>query len=167
MGAHESAGEAIMSRLKVSLLFFVCLSGAGQAQTAPHATPPDAFRHFSDSELAKLSSGKGALTLSTLSDHQNYYVLVAGRTGPGEVEVHEHWIDYMAIQQGEAEFTSGGTATGMHDTGPGERRGGSITGGTVVSLKPGDFLMVPAGQPHLTTIKPGSNFRAIVFKVRE
>jgi len=137
------------------------------AQTAPHATPPDAFRHFSDAELAKLSTSKAALTLSTLTDHQSYYVLVAGRTGPGEVEVHEHWIDYMAIQQGEAEFTSGGTVTGMHDTGPGEKRGGTITGGSVVSLKPGDFLMVPAGQPHLTMIKPGSNFRAIVFKVRE
>jgi len=36
----------------------------------------------------------------------------------------------------------------------------------VVTLRPGDFLMVPAGQPHLTMIKPGSSFRAIVFKVR-
>ena len=159
-----------MLKSKLSLLSLglpLCLAGAALAQTVPHKPPPDAFRHFSDSELAKLSTGKGPLTLSTLADHQNYYVLVAGRTGPGEVEVHEHWIDYMAIQQGEAEFTSGGTVTGMRDTAPGEKRGGTITGGTVVSLKPGDFLMVPAGQPHLTMIKPGSNFRAIVFKVRE
>ena len=144
----------------------VCLSGSSQAQTAPHATPPDAFRLISDAELAKLSTGKGALTLATLTDHQNFYVLVAGRTGPGEVEVHEHWIDYMAIQQGEAEFTFGGTLSGARDTGPGEKRGGTITGGTVVTIRPGDFLVVPAGQPHLTMIKPGSNFRAIVFKVR-
>ncbi len=138
--------------------------------TAPatgHATPPDGFRVFNDAELARLSSGKGALTLATLVDHENHYVLIAGRTGPGEVEVHEHWIDYMAIQQGEAEFTFGGTASGMRDTGPGEKRGGTITGGTVVTIKPGDFLVVPAGQPHLTNIKPGSNFRAIVFKVRQ
>ena len=156
--------------LKSSLLLLglpLCLAGAALAQTAPHTTPPDAFRHFSDAELAKLSTGKGPLTLSTLADHQNYYVLVAGRTGPGEVEVHEHWIDYMAIQQGEAEFTFGGTATGMRDTGPGEKRGGAIAGGTVVTIKPGDFLVVPAGQPHVTMAKPGSNFRAIVIKVRE
>jgi beta-galactosidase beta subunit len=155
---------------KVSLLsigFALCLAGAAHAQTAPHTTPPDAFRLFSDHDLAALASGKGALTLSTLTDHENFYVLVAGRTGPGEVELHEHWIDYMAIQQGEAEFTSGGTATGMRDTAPGERRGGTITGGTVVTLKPGDFLMVPAGEPHLTMIKSGSVFRAIVFKVRQ
>jgi mannose-6-phosphate isomerase-like protein (cupin superfamily) len=157
----------MISRLLIACGMAACLAQAAHAQTAPHATPPDAFRHFTDQELAKLSSGKGALTLSTLADHENHYVLVAGRTGPGEVEVHEHWIDYMAIQQGEADFTFGGTATGMRDTAPGEKRGGTITGGTVVRLKPGDFLMVPAGQPHLTMIKPGSNFRAIVFKVRE
>ena len=155
----------MMLRLLIAGGMAACLAHAAQAQTAPHATPPDAFRVFNDKELATLSSGKGALTLSTLADHENHYVLVAGRTGPGEVEVHEHWIDYMAIQQGEAEFTSG--VTGMHDTGPGEKRGGTITGGTVVTLRPGDFLMVPAGQPHLTMIKPGSTFRAIVFKVRE
>jgi mannose-6-phosphate isomerase-like protein (cupin superfamily) len=155
--------KTMFSLLSLGLL----VTGAAIAQTAPHTTPPDAFRHFSDSELAKLATGKGPLTLATLTDHQNYYVLVAGRTGPGEVEVHEHWIDYMAIQQGEAEFTSGGTVTGMRDTAPGEKRGGTITGGTVVTLKAGDFLMVPAGQPHVTMAKPGSNFRALVIKVRE
>ena len=155
--------KTMFSLLSLGLL----VTSAAIAQTAPHTTPPDAFRHFSDSELAKLSTGKGPLTLSTLADHQNYYVLVAGRTGPGEVEVHEHWIDYMAIQQGEAEFTSGGTVTGMRDTAPGEKRGGTITGGTVVTLKAGDFLMIPAGQPHVTMAKPGSNFRALVIKVRE
>ena len=158
-----------MPKLLKSLLgigFALCLAGSGRAQTAPHATPPDGFRHIGDAELAKLSSGKGPLTLATLTDRENPYVLVAGRTGPGEVEVHEHWIDYMVIQQGEAEFTFGGTVTGTRDTGPGEKRGGTIAGGTVVSLKPGDFLVVPAGQPHLTMAKPGSPFRAIVFKVR-
>jgi mannose-6-phosphate isomerase-like protein (cupin superfamily) len=161
--------------LKISLFSIglaLCFAQAVHAQTtvapaAPHAAPPDAFHHFSDADLAKLSSGKGVLTLATLADHETHYVLVAGRTGPGEVEVHDHWIDYMAIQQGEAEFTFGGTATGLRDTAPGERRGGSIAGGTVVSLKPGDFLIVPAGQPHLTMVKPGSAFRAIVFKVRQ
>jgi len=73
----------------------------------------------------------------------------------------------MVIQQGEAEFTSGGTASGMHDTGPGEKRGGSISGGPVVRLKPGEFVVVPAGQPHLTMIKGSGPFRAVIVKVRE
>jgi mannose-6-phosphate isomerase-like protein (cupin superfamily) len=144
----------------------LCLAQAATAQPARHTTPPDAFRHITDAELAKLSSGPGALTLSTLADHENTYVLVAGRTGPGEVEIHAHWTDYMAIQQGEAEFTSGGTATGTRVTGDGELRGGTITGGTTVTLRSGDFVMVPAGEPHLTMIKPGTPFRAIVFKIR-
>ncbi len=156
----------MMSRLLFAGCLALFLTGAVQAQTSGHAAPPDAFRLFSDKKLAGLAGGKGALTLSTLVDHENHYVLVAGRSGPGEVEVHEHWIDYMAIQQGEAEFTFGGSLAGARDTGPGEKRGGTITGGTVVRLHPGDFLVVPAGQPHLTMVKPGSTFRAIVFKVR-
>jgi len=142
------------------------LSAPASAQTG-HTAPRDTFRVIGDAELAKLSSGKTPLVLSTLVDHENHYVLVAGRSGPGEVEIHEHWIDYMVIQQGEADFTSGGTASGMHDTGPGEKRGGSITGGTVVSLKRGDFVVVPAGQPHLTMIKGSGPFRAVLVKLRE
>ena len=155
-----------LAALAGGMSFLACLASA---QTVPtgHAAPRDAFRVIGDAELAKLSSGKTPLVLSTLVDHENHYVLVAGRSGPGEVEIHEHWIDYMVIQQGEADFTSGGTASGMHDTGPGEKRGGTITGGTVVSLKPGDFVVVPAGQPHLTMIKGSGPFRAVIVKVRE
>ena len=160
----------MMSRLLTAFALSLCGLVTASAQTsAPatgHAAPPDPFKVFSDKELAGLATGKGALTLATLVDHENHYVLIAGRTGPGEVEVHEHWIDYMAIQQGEAEFTFGGSLTGARDTGPGEKRGGAITGGTVVTIKAGDFLVVPAGQPHLTMVKPGSTFRAIVIKVR-
>src|SRR3569833_63351 len=156
----------MMSRLLMTCVLSVCVTGTAGAQGTGHAATPDPFRVFSYKDLAGLASGKGALTLSTLVDHENHYVLIAGRTGPGEVEVHEHWIDYMAIQQGEAEFTFGGSLSGARDTGPGEKRGGTITGGAVVTLHPGDFLVVPAGQPHLTMIKPGSSFRAIVFKVR-
>jgi len=156
----------MMIRLLTAAVLTAGLTAAAMAQPVGHAAPPDTFHVFSDKDLTGLAAGKSALTLSTLVDHENHYVLVAGRTGPGEVEVHEHWIDYMAIQQGEAEFTFGGTASGMRDTGPGEKRGGTLTGGTVVTIRPGDFIVVPAGQPHLTMIKPGTTFRAIVFKVR-
>jgi mannose-6-phosphate isomerase-like protein (cupin superfamily) len=155
-----------MHRLLMACVLSVCVTGPAGAEGTGHAAPPDPFKVFSDKDLAGLATGKGALTLATLVDHENHYVLIAGRTGPGEVEVHEHWIDYMVIQQGEAEFTFGGKLTGARDTGPGEKRGGAITGGTVVTIKAGDFLVVPAGQPHLTMVKPGSSFRAIVIKVR-
>jgi mannose-6-phosphate isomerase-like protein (cupin superfamily) len=160
----------MVSRFLIAGCAAALLAGAAMAQivvpATGHATPPDAFRVFSDKELTGLASGKTALVLSTLVDHETHYVLEAGRTGPGEVEVHEHWIDYMAIQQGDAEFTFGGTASGMRDTGPGEKRGGTIAGGTVVTIHPGDFIVVPAGQPHLTMAKPGTNFRAVIIKVR-
>src|SRR3569623_2606617 len=122
----------MMSRLLMACALSACLAGTAGAQGSGHAAPPDPFRVFSDKDLAGLASGKTALTLSTLVDHENHYVLIAGRTGPGEVEVHEHWIDYMAIQQGEAEFTYGGSLNGARDTSPGEKRGGTNSVGTVV-----------------------------------
>src|SRR6478736_1815203 len=122
----------MMVRLVIAAGMAAGLSLAAHAQTtAPatgHATPPDAFRVFGDKELATLSSGKTALVLGTLVDHENHYVLIAGRTGPGE------------------------------------KRGGTLTGGTVVTIHPGDFIVVPAGQPHLTMVKPGTTFRAVIIK---
>ena len=132
LGSYDGAGEsiegALMSRIMTLLALAVSIAflNASASAQAGHTAPRDAFRVIGDAELAKLSSGKTPLVLSTLVDHENHYVLVAGRSGPGEVEIHEHWIDYMVIQQGEADFTSGGTASGMHDTGPGEKRGGRI-----------------------------------------
>src|SRR5207237_9739066 len=79
-----------------------CFSQPAVAQSG-HAAPRDAFRVIGDAEWAKLPSGAAPLVLSTLADHQSHYVLIAGRSGPGEVEIHEHWLDYMVIQQGEAE----------------------------------------------------------------
>ena len=140
------------------------IAGAS-AQTAPHARPPEPFAHVTDAELAARVAG-GPLVLSVLSDHETYYVQAAGRNAPGEPEVHAHWIDYMVIQHGEAQFTYGGTLSGAHETAKGEVRGGTSTGGTTVTLRAGDYLMVPAGQPHLTMIKPGAPFRAFVFKAR-
>ena len=142
------------------------LARPAAGQVSGHAAPPEDFQYRGDADLAALVAKPGALTLSVLSDHENYYVQVAGRTGPGEVEVHRHWIDYMAIQHGEAIFTYGGTVSGARDTGNGEQRGGTITGGNTIALHPGDFVMVPAGQPHLTVLQPGTLFRALVFKVR-
>jgi len=49
----------------------------------------------------------------------------------------------------------------------GERRGGTITGGNTVASKAGDFLTVPAGEPHVTMMRPCRPFRAIVFKIKQ
>jgi quercetin dioxygenase-like cupin family protein len=56
---------------------------------------------------------------------------------------------------------------GEHETGPGEKRGTSITGGTSYALTPGTSITVPPGVPHWTVLKPGAHFRAVVFKLKD
>ena len=156
---------------------FALLSTAALAQAvAPAAVPgamsghqPDAFKHLSVAEQAALVAkpGPGGLTLSVISDHENWYSEALGRTTSGVVEVHDHWIDVMTVLSGDATLTIGGTVTGGQPTGPGETRGGQITGGTIVQVHPGDYIQIPAGTPHLTTLAPGTTFHAMVVKVRQ
>ena len=90
-------------------------------------------------------------------------LLAARRDGPGEVELHIHKNDQFVVQAGHASARVGGTVTGNHETGPGEFRGGTITGGRDYQLAPGDILWIPAGAPHQVTPK-GGTFRYLAFK---
>lgn len=132
------------------------------------ATAPDGFRHLGADEIAGLlnkpANGPNPIA-AFVSDHENYYIEYVTRVADGEVEVHPHWIDYMSVQSGEAVLTTGGTVTGGRDTGAGEMRGGTQAGGTTTVLKPGDYVAVPAGLPHVMT--PKGKITYLIFKVRQ
>jgi len=89
------------------------------------------------------------------------------RDGSGVPEVHANWADHFVVTEGEATLVVGGTVVGEHETGPGEKRGTSITGGTSYALTPGTSITVPPGMPHWTVLKPGAHFRAVVFKLKD
>ncbi|HEX3753546.1 MAG TPA: hypothetical protein VHV26_00585 [Rhizomicrobium sp.] len=141
---------------------------AALAQAAGgHAAPPEPFIYHSDGDLQGMTS-KPTLgpVLSVLSDHENYFVEVVGRTKSGEPEFHSHWIDYIIVQHGEGTLTYGGTDTGA--TGHGEMRGGTINGGKSMDLHPGDYFEMPAGVWHQISLKPGTTaFRYMVIKIRQ
>lgn len=89
------------------------------------------------------------------------------RTASGVPEIHRDWADHFVATEGEATLVVGGTVVGEHETGPGEKRGTSITGGTSYVLTPGTSITVPPGMPHWTVLKPGAHFRAVVFKLKD
>ena len=97
--------------------------------------------------LAKPGNG---YALQDLWTGTGYRVLISHRVEPGEVEVHLNMNDVFFMQQGHAAITIGGTVAGGRDSAPNERRGGTLTGGTVKRLAPGDMLFIPAGVPHIT-----------------
>ena len=105
-----------------------------------------------------------AATSATLVTTDKYIALFSHRTVDGTPERHANWTDVMVMQQGEVTFTYGGTITGNTVDANGESHGGTLSGGTTVTLHAGDYLQVPAGVPHLMTA-PKGDFHYFVTKV--
>lgn len=154
--------------MKTLLLASAFALAATAAFAQVRNTAPDGFKYLSAAEIAALmnkpANGPNPIA-SFVSDHENYYIEYVTRLNPGEVEVHPHWADYMSVQSGEATLTTGGSVTGNRDTGQGEMRGGTLAGGSTITLKPGDFVAVPAGLPHL--MNPKGKVTYLIFKVRQ
>ena len=105
-----------------------------------------------------------APTSVTVTTAEKYSVLFSHRTVDGTPERHANWTDVMLMQHGDVTFTYGGTISGNTVDDKGESHGGTISGGTTVTLHAGDYLLVPAGVPHLMTA-PKDDFRYFVTKV--
>lgn len=154
--------------MKILLPVAAALLTAATAFAQVRNTAPDSFKYLSAADIAGLlnkpANGPNPIS-SFVSDHENYYIEYVTRVAPGEIEIHPHWADYMSIQSGEATLTTGGTVTGNRDTGAGEMRGGTQVGGSTITLKPGDYVAVPAGLPHLMV--PKGKVTYLIFKVRQ
>ena len=113
------------------------LSAADAGPAVVHLTAADV-----DTKLA--SSGISAV----LARGDGYQVMMAQRTGAGEVEVHATDTDVIRVVQGRAVFVTGGRAVDPKTTAPGEIRAPSLEGGEERHVAEGDVLVVPAGTPH-------------------
>ena len=74
-----------------------------------------------------------------------------------QVEVHRHEADLWICLEGEADFTVGGELVGAWAKEGDDRElkapTDGIVGGTRHTLRRGDVLWIPAGQPHVHTAK--------------
>lgn len=86
----------------------------------------------------------------------NLSILMASRTSPGMVEVHDKETDTIYVVAGAATIVTGGTMIGGNVTAPGQHRGTDITGGQARQLVKGDVLVIPAGVPHWFKEVPAS-----------
>lgn len=167
---RKHTGGTMLYRTALSLFAVTLMASAAVAQTTPHAAPPDAFKFLAAKDVNALTDrpGPGAKT-AYLADHENYFVEYATRTAAGNVaEVHAHWSHLIHVLDGQATLTYGGTVTNPKDTAPGQVRGDAIAGGTSITVRPGDFIQIPAGMPHMfDAIAPGTKFHYVVFNVRQ
>lgn len=142
---------------------WIGLVASGLAAAAA-AQPADEGVYASAAELqAATAQLKEGVITAPAPTGPGTTLLLARRDRPGDVELHTHKNDQFVVQAGHATVRVGGKVTGNHEIGPGEFRGGTITGGRDYQLAPGDILWIPAGAPHQVTPK-GGTFRYLAFK---
>ena len=116
------------------------------ASAVPAMAQSRAVTHVdSEKVAAALAGGRGSGSLVATKD---FTVLGIHRTGPGQVEVHDHETDIFYVTEGDATLVTGGTMVGGKQTAPGQHRGTDINGGQAQRLKKGDVVTIPAGVPY-------------------
>lgn len=138
--------------------------GAVQAQPAPDNEP----QYLSHDEITKrIKADPSGLYSQAMLSRAGGLVMITTRDKSGEGESHDNWNDFIIVQEGEAKFTLGGSLTGVREVAPGEKRSTGITGGKVVTLRPGDYIFAPANTAHRMELATGGHIRYIVFKTRK
>ena len=113
----------------------------------------------------KLDAQKVASEIVATEGNRKF--MIAHREGSGQAEWHEKDADVMFISTGNVTVIYGGTIVDEKSSGPGEKRGSSIRGGTEAKLGPGDVLHIPAKIPHQMMLAPGAQVTYFVTKVVE
>jgi mannose-6-phosphate isomerase-like protein (cupin superfamily) len=128
----DRQGADIMKSMifAAALLLGAALAGAAEDQTVTF------IGHD------QVTKGGNLVTAPDLS------ILMALRTEPGMVELHDKETDTFYVLDGSATIVTGGTMIGGSVTGPGQQRGTEIKGGQTQRLAKGDVMVIPAGVPH-------------------
>jgi mannose-6-phosphate isomerase-like protein (cupin superfamily) len=88
-------------------------------------------------------------------------IVIANRGMQRGAEMHDNTNHVFIIQDGEAEFVTGGKMIDPKDIGAGQTRGTGIEGGVSHHLTKGDVITIPAKTPHQW--KDTSKTGAIVY----
>ena len=138
---------------KLALAMGVALGVGGAALAQPDAKPIYVPAKDLDAMVAKTKDGLASAKVPTGSP--DHVVMIAHRTQDGEVELHAKLADEIIVRSGHARIQVGGKVTGQRQTAPDEFRGGTMTGGEVFDLSPGDAIWIPVGQPHQVLVPKG------------
>ena len=147
---------------------FAWVMAAAGLLALPALAQDNPFLHIGPQEANRLTSNlKDHIGAYFIYRKDSYQQELIYRDASGVPEVHANWADHFVVTEGAATLVVGGTVVNPKETGPGEIRGTSITGGTEYALTPGTNITVPRGVPHWTVLKPGAHLRAVVFKLKD
>ena len=153
-------------RIRIAIVLASC-------SVAAFAQSPDRAEVFSSTqlksqliELAEQAKTKGS-SGAKLGDYGSHSIMLSERTANGGAEVHAHFDDVMLVMEGKATLITGGELIDAHSGPNGESGGSGIRNGTSQSVAAGDLIHIPAGTPHQLLIAPGTQYSALVIKVKE
>ena len=141
---------------------------------AAQESSPVGFEHWSAESLKQLeqtfkseaTASPNHMSSHRLRDFPNDTFMLSVREANGVVEWHENVADVFVVESGSATLVVGGKMVGGEDSGPHEKRNGTIEGGTRVKLSAGDIVRIPPKAPHQLLLDGAKNFAYFVIKVK-
>ena len=172
MSHNVRGGKLVNTRRFAVLLVLIFLPWVSQTRAQSSRVP----EYFSVTALRDSVTGAAMAPDGTagrfLGGPDNYKYIILRRDRSGEVELHERWDDVVIVQEGAGIVLHGGQLAGERlagpeerGGGPGERRGGTITGGARQPLIAGDVMVIPAGIPHQVLVDPDGSITYVLIKV--
>ena len=150
--------------MKYPLAFAAILSTAALMTTASMAAGFPPVVHTIDHDKVAAAFVKGA---NIIKDEG--LTVIANRGMQRGSEMHANTNHVFIIQDGEAEFVTGGKMIDPKVIEPGQTRGSGIEGGASHHLTKGDVITIPAKTPHQwkDTSKTGSiGYYAVNYDIK-
>jgi mannose-6-phosphate isomerase-like protein (cupin superfamily) len=142
----------------------VCV--AALTVTASHAQPPGEYKFVPAAQQKLVPQANGLTSQFMLAEPKSGTAMITSRDKSGLAELHADWTDHIFVQEGGATMVLGGKIDAPRETGPGETRGSSVTGGKSFAMHPGDYVYIPANTVHRMVLAPGQTIRYAVVKAR-
>lgn len=109
--------------------------------------------------------GPKQVTVENILSLGTYKANLEYRSLKGAASIHDNENEMMYVIEGTGTITTGGTIPNVTRLNPANQTGTDITGGTTQAVTKGDFLIVPAGVPHLIVPTDGTVLTLMTFHV--
>jgi mannose-6-phosphate isomerase-like protein (cupin superfamily) len=147
-------------------LILACLATGGQftaAQSVGAVFPESKIQKTAESLEQRVKQSGDSANNGILEEKLDEMTRVAVRAKSGLAELHQTSEEVFFVISGHATLLTGGSIE--NPKGTEEIRGSSITGGTSLSLAPGDVVHIPRATPHQVLIEDGKTFTYVIIKI--